>query len=379
MTKITHIFKTYFPETHGGLEEAIRQIGRYATKADYQVEVVAVGKKDWERTTSDGIRTKFYQNSIVIYSNPVSISFIKYFRKICRNTDILHFHFTWPTAELLSLFFHFKKPIVVTFHCDIHKNRFLKKCYLPIIRCFLKKADVICITSRNLYESTPYLYEFKSKIQDIPLWIDEKRFVDLPDPDAGIIDFVNKARPYALFVGVLRWYKGLDVLLDAARKFVGDVVIVGKGPLLKHLNARIKKEKLLNVYLMGFQSDYNLKFLIQKSKFIILPSTTAAEAFGQILLEGLYFSKPLISTELGTGTSLVNKNGYTGFVVRPGCSESLVLAMNQMINNKKAYDNFVKSTFKHYQLNFSEGIQGKKYTKIYSDLSSFCSRKSDLE
>ncbi|MDQ1270736.1 MAG: hypothetical protein QG618_2048, partial [Thermodesulfobacteriota bacterium] len=40
MSKITHNFKTYFPETNGGLEEAIRQYGSHAAKHGFEVEVV---------------------------------------------------------------------------------------------------------------------------------------------------------------------------------------------------------------------------------------------------------------------------------------------------------------------------------------------------
>ncbi len=365
MTKITHIFKTYFPETNGGLEEAIRQIGKHAIKEGYQVEVVAVGKKSYDVTTEDGITAKFYKSSFDLYSNPVSFSFISQFRGICDTTDILHFHFTWPTAEVLNLLFRCGKPIVVTFHCDIHKNRFLKALYLPIVKQFLKQANIICVTSRNLFGSTPYLDKFKYKTQEICLWFDEKRFLGLPKPAIGIRKFIKPLKPYALFVGVLRWYKGLDVLLDASKTFNGDIVIVGKGPLYSHLRKRIKQEHLLNVHLMGFQPDNHLKFLIQACKFITLPSTTASEAFGQILLEGLFFSKPLISTALGTGTSLVNRHNHTGIVVKAGSRRALCDAMNSMLADPCQYDRFVSNTFPHYLSNFTEAVQGEKYSRIY--------------
>lgn len=368
MTKITHVFKTYFPETNGGLEEAIRQIGRHAVKEGFQVDVVAAGKKSYSVTTPDGINAKFYKSSLDLYSNPVSISFVKEFRRICDTTDILHFHFTWPTAEILKVLFRCKKPMIVTFHCDIHKNRFLKTFYLPVVRRFLKQAEVICVTSKNLFKSTPYLHDFEHKTEEISLWFDEKRFIGLPEPATSTKENIKKLKPYGLFAGVLRWYKGLDVLLDASKTFDGNIVIVGKGPLYGHLKKRIQQERLVNVHLLGFQPDNNLKLLIQESKFITLPSTAAAEAFGQILLEGLFFSKPLISTELGTGTSFVNRHNHTGIVVKPGCPQSLTLAMNRMLKDQRLYDFFVSNTFKYYRMNFTQAAQGYKYNKIYHAL-----------
>lgn len=365
MTKITHIFKTYFPETNGGLEEAIRQIGSQAISDGYNVEVVAVGKKARIIKTLDGITVRFYKSSFDLYSNPVSLSFIKEFKNICKSTDILHFHFTWPTAELLTLIYGVKKPMVVTFHCDIHKNKLLKALYLPLVKQFLKKADRICVTSNNLLRNTPYLHKFKKKTEEICLWFDENRFKDLPEPDPGMKQLTAKITPYGLFVGVLRWYKGLDTLLDASKKTKGNVVIVGKGPLYHHLKKRIKQEGLTNVYLLGFQPDNNLEILIKQSQFIVLPSISGAEAFGQILLEGLYFSKPLISTELGTGTSLVNRHNHTGLVVKPGCAPSLTQAMNQMIKDQHLQEKFKANTFQHLKTNFTKHAQGYKYSRIY--------------
>ena len=370
--KITHIFKTYFPETSGGLEEAIRQCGIHAKENGFNIEVVSIGTKTCTITTPDGIKTKFYKNNIDIFSNPFSLSFALSFKNICNNTDILHFHFPWPTAELLFLCHNIKKPSLVTFHCDIHKLKPLKKLYLPFIKQYLRKIDKICISTQSLFNTTDYMHEFRDKTEEISYWINKKRFSSLPEPEAEIVELTKKIKNYALFVGVLRWYKGLDILLDASKKFDGDIVIVGKGPLYNKLQSRIKNENLNNVYLAGFQPDNNLKLLIEKSRFIVLPSTTPAEAFGQILLEGLYFSKPLISTELGTGTSIVNKHNHTGFVVKPGCSASLSEAMNRILKDQGLYESFSKNAFQHYLNNFTASIQGDKYIRIYKKLSESC-------
>jgi rhamnosyl/mannosyltransferase len=368
MIKITHIFKTYFPETHGGLEEAIRQIGRHSVDNGFDVEVIAAGKRNLEVRNLDGITAKFHKSNFNFYSTPVSFSFARRFKTICKSTDILHFHFTWPTAEILTLIHRIKKPMVVTFYCDIHNNRILKTLYLPIIKQFFKKADKICVISKNFMETIPYLHEFRAKTEEVSLWFDENRFTGLAEPDPEMAELTAAIKLYGLFVGVLRWYKGIDILLDASKNFKGDLVIVGEGPLYNHLRTRIKQEGLTNVHSLGFQPDNNLKRLIQDSKFIVLPSTSPAEAFGQILLEGLYFSKPLISTQLGTGTSFVNLHNHTGFVVTPGCSRSLCRAMNTMIEDQDIYNRFNANTFEHYKANFTAKVQGDNYSRIYRSL-----------
>jgi rhamnosyl/mannosyltransferase len=119
---------------------------------------------------------------------------------------------------------------------------------------------------------------------------------------------------------------------------------------------------------MGFQSDANLKFLIENCGLVVLPSTAPAEAFGQILLEGLYFSKPLVSTELGTGTSIVNRHNHTGFVVQSGCHLCLARAIDKILTDEHCAQRFSKNAFHHYLDNFTARAQGDKYLRIYRSL-----------
>jgi rhamnosyl/mannosyltransferase len=368
MPTVTHVFKTYFPRTGGGLEEAVRQCGTYAAAKGFDVKVVCVGPADEQVMTPDGITARFYRQTLDFFSNPFSVSFARDFSNICRNTDLLHFHFPWPTAEMLTLAHTGKTKALVTFHCDIHRALFLKKLYLPFIRRFLQQMDQICVTSWALYDSTPYLRPFRRKITQIPLFMNEQRFQGLAPADGRMVERIRGLGPFALFVGVLRWYKGLDVLLDAAWKITGHVVIVGTGPLYDHLAARIERENLTHVHLLGFQEDKNLKWLIRQCRMIVLPSITPAEAFGQILLEGLYFKKPLISTKLGTGTTRVNRHRHTGLVVRPGCRRSLALAVNALFEDRDLAARFSRNSRYHYDTHFTPRVQGEKYMDIYRTL-----------
>jgi O-antigen biosynthesis alpha-1,3-mannosyltransferase len=368
MMKVTHIFKTYFPETSGGLEEAIRQCGSHAVENGFEVEVVSVGPRSCDIVFSDGIRARFFKKTTDFLSTPFSLSLARSFTSICKETDILHFHFPWPSAELMALFFQVKTPMVVTFHCDIHKIPILKRLYLPLLTRYLKKVDKICVTSDALLASTPYLGPFQDKIETIPLFLNENRFLHLSAPRAQTLSFTRKIGDYALFVGVLRWYKGLHVLLDAAQRIDKDVVIVGKGDLYRKLAAEIRARRLHNVHLLGFKEDADLKWLIENARMIVLPSIAPAEAFGQILLEGLYFSRPLISTELGTGTSIVNRHGYTGIVIRPGCAASLARAMDKIFFDDRLAAEFSANAGRHYLARFTRAAQGDKYLRIYRSL-----------
>ena len=367
MPTITHIFKTYFPDTQGGLEEAIRQIGKYSLQRGFEVNVVSVSDNP-KVSVLDGIKCTSFKRSFGPDSMPISIDLARSFKDIIDKSDIIQLHYPYPVGDLLTLLNGVKKPIVITFHCEILNRPLIRFFYEPFARMILNKVKVIVPTSENLLKSTPLLKQYKDKSKVINLWLDEGRFSNLIDVEEEFKLKVDNFSDFALFVGVLRWYKGIDVLLDAAKKISGNVVVVGKGPLMEHLKDRINDEKINNVFLMGFMTDSQVSYLMKKCKFTVLPSISPAEAFGQVLLESCFYSKAMISTELGTGTSYVNFNSETGFVVKPSSSDELANAMDKLFSDTDLCDRMGVNAHKRYKENFTVDVQGEKYIDIYNYL-----------
>jgi Glycosyltransferase len=367
MPTITHLFKTYFPDTQGGLEEAIRQIGKYALKEGYDVKVISVSHNP-NNQYLDGIKCVSYKNDLNISTMPISFKLVKDFWKIIDETDIIQIHSPYPFVELLTLFHKISKPIILTYHAEIVGRDFFVKCYYPFYKKLFTKVNVIVPTSLNLAKSTPILDYYPDKIYPINLWLDQERFLRLDEPLEEFKEFVLQLGDFALFVGVLRRYKGLSTLLDAAKNIKRNIVIVGKGPEMLNLKNRIISEKISNIFLLGYQSDENIAFLLKKCSFFVLPSSTRGECFGQVLLEASYFHKALISTELGTGTSFVNIDNLTGFVVPPQDAIALQDKMNYLFENKDISVKMGENAYKRYRDNFTENIQGKKYIELYKRL-----------
>jgi len=124
-------------------------------------------------------------------------------------------------------------------------------------------------------------------------------------------------KDFFLFVGVLRQYKGLNILLEAMRGAPYKAVIAGIGPLEKTLKRQAKRLTLDNVSFPGYISDELKIALLTLCRGIVLPSYLRSEAFGVFLLEGAMMSKPLISAEIGSGTNYININEHTGLTVAP--------------------------------------------------------------
>ncbi|TKB09918.1 glycosyltransferase [Desulforhopalus sp. IMCC35007] len=367
MKIITHFFKTFFPYTQGGLEEAIRQIGKYSNACGFETRVVCQAHEN-SYSVVDGIHAYAFKSCFGHESAPFSLQLIKEYKKFIQETDIIQIHYPSTCDELYFSLIGLKKPVVITFHCAINKWNVLRKIYEPFAKRLFSKATVIVPTSQNLLDSSLILQNYREKCEVINLWIDESRFQGGDEIDNEFIAKVNGLKRYTLFIGVLRWYKGLHVLLDASKSINGSILIVGEGPMFDELAVRIKKENLVNVHLLGFQPECNLKYLIQNSSCLVLPSVSPSEAFGQVLLESSFYGKPMVSTELGTGTSFVNLNNVTGYVVSPNDSYGLHSKINSLFANKNLREEFGKNARKRLQSNFTAHIQGQRYVDLYNRL-----------
>jgi len=80
------------------------------------------------------------------------------------------------------------------------------------------------------------------------------------------------------------------------------------------------------------------------------------------------FARPLISTEVGSGTSHVNVHGETGYVVTPGSARELRDAMDQLHNNPDAAKLLGKRARERYEKLFTGELMGARYTGIYREL-----------
>ena len=87
-----------------------------------------------------------------------------------------------------------------------------------------------------------------------------------------------------------------------------------------------------------------------------------------VLVEASIFSKPLITCEIGTGTSFVNIDQETGFVISPKNSEELVLAMNKLASDRNLAEKMGANARARYEKNFSSQALGLSYFNLYKNL-----------
>ncbi len=376
--RILHVYRTYFPDTQGGLEEVIRQIAINTKQFDVETRIFALSKSPYPESISreEGLVIRAKKH-FEIASCSISLTAKSLFREHLEWADIIHFHFPWPFGDYLSFLVPAEKPSVLTYHSDIVRQRFLFQLYKPVMRKFLASMDRVVCTSPNYFATSDVLYDIQEKVDVIPIGLDRTTYPKTTESAELAATYTNK--PYFLFIGVLRYYKGLHILLDAMPDAPYDFIIVGSGPTESALKDQATKLGLANVHFTGHVSDTEKVALIQASRGVVFPSYLRSEAFGVTLLEGAMFGRPLISTEIGSGTSHVNIHDQTGLVVAPGSSRALRASMDRLFYNPMLAERMGRNAHKRYSQFFTGKVMGAKYHKLYREVLGLSNKSQRLE
>ena len=370
--RVLHVYRTYYPDPPGGLQEAIRQIALATTACGVENTIFTLSPhptpKVLERPEATVVRCRSWMA-------PAScdlggIDAIKTFSRLCAEADLIHAFFPWPYADLLDLFSSSGKPLVVSYISDIVRQRFLGKLYEPLMWRTLKRASAIVANAPSYVATSPVLSSplLHDKVRVIPLGIDEQSYSANADP--GILERLGLqvGEPFFLFIGALRYYKGLFTLLEAAQAVDVPIVIAGTGPEEFELRKKQMELGLARVLFAGQVSENEKIALLQHCHVFVLPSHLRSEAFGMVLVEAAMFGKPLISCEIGTGTSFINVDGETGIVVEPSNVGALAHAMNRLSAQPALAASMGAAARTRYEKLFSAQSLGREYTALFRDV-----------
>ncbi len=366
--RVLHFFKTYLPDSMGGIEQVIFQLCQSTLPHGIHSDVLTLSDNPHpsELMVADH-RVHRAKLDLQIASTGLSYSVLKRFRHLAEQVDVIHYHFPWPFMDLLHFLSGVKKPVVITYHSDIVRQKKLMRLYSPLMHRFLKRADRIVAASPNYMATSTVLHHYRHKTVVIPYGLDRNSYP--PSSEQRLQHWRGRCgERFFLFVGVMRYYKGLHILLEAAQGAVYPIVIVGAGPLEIELKAQAERLGLRNVQFLGRLDDEDKVALLQLCTAIVFPSHLRSEAFGISLLEGAMFGKPMISSEIGTGTSYINIHNETGLVVPPSAPQAFRAAMDQLWNDTELCDRMGQQAMSRYESLFSSERMGQQMAHLYREV-----------
>jgi len=366
--KVLHIYKDYYPPVHGGIEKSINLLCRHL-KSSLDVEVL-ITNNEFKTSVEivEGIKVYKVADLGRVLSAPLSPLFPYWLGKI--RADILHFHLPNPTAVVSYLLRRPKGKVVVTWHSDIIRQKNFLLFYRPFLYKFLKIADVIIGTSSKYIETSPHLSTFADKCVPIPLGIELSQYVETPEVKDRAFEIREEyGNRIVLFVGLLRYYKGLQYLIEAMKNIDGRLLIIGRGPMEKNLKKLTEDLKLKDkVFFLGVVDDKAKLYYLYSCDVFCLPSIFRSEGFGLSQLEAFACGKSVVSTNLNTGVPYVNQDNVTGFVVEPKCPDSLAEAITEILDKPELRKQFEEAAKLRVQEEFSVERVVERTKEIYRRL-----------
>lgn len=320
-----------------------------------------------EPIIKDGYELHEYKKNIQIFGSPFSFKMMLDLVIEAKKFDLIHFHYPC-ILSLVSSFLIGKKPYLITYHADITKFSFLYFFLQIPERIFLGRSSAIVVTSPQYKTSSVPLQMVKDKVHVITIGVDEIHPRDHDKRKCKKIFLKKIPERFFLFVGANRKYKGLEELLEVAKKTPSvNFVIAGPGTdrLKNKINTGEASNRNNNVVILGEIDNVTKYWLFDRCDGVLAPSQDRAEALGLSLIEGAMFGKPLVSCEIGTGTSFVNRHGSTGFVVKAGSIRALRNAILKLSKNKKLRTEMGNNSALRFKKEFNINKMAISYKNLY--------------
>lgn len=350
--KILQISNYIYPHI-GGIEQVARDCIN-AMNAHEQKLICFNSDKKTKIDKVDGVEVTRVGCQFKIASQSIAFGYKKELEFIMHDfkPDVVIFHYPNPFVAryLLKILKHFPKcKLVLYWHLDITKQKFLKIFFNGQNKRLIQRACKIVATSPNYIEGSKYLSSVREKCVVIPNCVSDEKTVasEIAKTRCEEIKSSAKGKTICFAYGRHVPYKGIEYLVRASKLLDENYVIfiAGSGPLTDSLKKLASGDK--KVIFLGKISNDELIAHILACDIFCFPSITKNEAFGIALAETMNYEKPCVTFNIPqSGVNYVSLDGVTGIEVEN--------------RNVVAYAEAIKSLAKNPELRAKYGKNAKE-------------------
>jgi glycosyltransferase involved in cell wall biosynthesis len=371
--RILHVYRTYFPDPPGGIQEVIRQLCLAVQPHGVESRIFTLSPSPEPRlvTLPEGLVVRGHSIAAPASCDIGGLAAFQSFRQAAAWADIVQLHYPWPFGDLLRMLIPTGKPCILTYHSDIVRQRWLGQVYAPLMHHTLRKVSVVVAATPDYAKSSLILTlpAVAQKLHIIPYGIQDRRSLYAPIQAATLRQrFGLGDKPYFLSLGVFRYYKGLHSLVTAAKDVKATIVLAGSGPENERLRAQAQAIGADNIIFAGQVSDDEKFALLEGCQAFVLPSHLRSEAFGMVLVEAAMMGRPMICCAIGSGMTYINLHNQTGLAVAPEAPQELAAAMNRMLGEPDLRQRMSLAARQRYETVFSSTQVGAAYSQLYKKL-----------
>jgi glycosyltransferase involved in cell wall biosynthesis len=311
-------------------------------------------------------------NTYYSLSNEELLEYVDTFTRITKQVsyefqpDIIHAQHLWvtPFAAL-----HTGVPYVVTAHGTDLMGFKKDKRYHKYALEGAKNASKIITISRQVHNDTLALY----KLPEEQLILNPNGF----DDNIFKVKTVNKVELFkkfgldiipeklVSFVGKFTNFKGIDVLIKAARIVTDKIpdvafALAGDGELMLDMKKLKAELNLNNVYFLGHQNQTDVASLYNAAEVSVVPSRI--EPFGLVAIEALACGTPVVATRAGGLPDFVNdKIGQLVEMENPDALADAII--EELQNNTKRTKGKYAASYAHENYSWNKTLH--KVIEIY--------------
>ena len=275
--------------------------------------------------------------------------------------DVIHAHVYYAGALAVLLGRLYRIPVVITEHSSVFSERLLRRHHVRMAKLAMQRAHFVLPVSQYLQRSIE-TYGIRARFRIVPNAVATDLFH--PCAESESTD-ANQHIKKLLTVALLTAVKGIPYLLEALVKLREKrqdftLGIVGDGENRAEYEALTRKIGLSStVRFHGLRSKAEVAEFMRRCDIFMLPSLV--ETFGVVVIEALASGKPVVVSNVGGLREIVTEE--VGCLVPPGDAESLMHALDWMLDHHQDYDK--KAIAGYAQERYSREVVGRMLHQIY--------------
>mgnify|MGYP000912595706 CR=1 FL=1 len=340
-----------------------------------QVKIEVVASNDSPTSIMeeiDQVKVTKISQDLKLFSQPLSFSLIPNLFRRLKNQQIVHLHTPNPLWELV-LFFLLKKEQVwiITHHSDIVNQKFLAPLVILFQRLLYSRVDAFVIPTPNHLNYSRTLKPFKDKCHLIPFAFRFEAIHSFKPNESQLREIRNKHKNFAIFIGRLVPYKGVNILIEAMKQIDQNyhLVIIGDGPEKERLMELTRTNNLdKQIQFLGKVPEIELYHYLYASEFLVLPSLNQSENFGIVQLEAFAMKKAVIVSNLKSGASSLVNHEVNGLLVEPHNVSDLTQKMSLLFSNSAKAKEMGERAHERLARDYSFQAMISDHMKLYEKL-----------
>lgn len=334
--KVLQVAK-FYPPDHGGIEAVARDLSAGLVSRGLEVAVLCAAKH-WRHSDERdalGVRITRAASLGLLLSTSMAPGLVWQLWRRRAEAEVVHVHMPDPLAALAVLVARPKGRLVLHWHSDVVRQRIARHVYRPLERWLLRRADAVIATSQAYADSSAALRDWRAKVAVIPIGapapgpVDARRLARLRARHGG--------RRIVFALGRMTYYKGWEVLIEAARALPEDVIVVvgGGGPDLARYRAIVEQAGAAGrIVFVGALSAASVEAYFALAEVFCMASTVRAEAYGVAVLEAMARGVAVVATDIpGSGLGWLHQHGVTGLAVPVRDAPALAAAIRTLLDD----------------------------------------------